>query len=276
MMNVGVCVNHVAGWNADEAFRVVAEQGFAHCQLLSWNHDMWTDEQAEEILTAVKKYGITITAFWCGWCGPTVWNFYEGQETLGLVPPVFRYERMKDLMAGADFAKKLGVVDVASHMGFISENPMDPNYHGLVTALRIVAEHCKANGQYLLFETGQETPVTMLRAFEDVGTGNLGVNLDPANLIMYGKANPVDALDVFGDYVRGVHGKDGCYPTNGRDLGAEKPMGQGKVDFKALLKGLHEHGYDGSITIEREIFGEQQTKDIMAAKVMLEDIIATL
>lgn len=274
-MNIGVCVTH-AGSNMEQAFQAITEQGFRHCQLLSWDTTLWTDEQAAAVAAARDKAGVEITAFWCGWRGPTIWNFYEGQETLGLVPETYRFERMMDLMNGADFAKKLGIVDVATHIGFIPENPFDTRYHGLITALKIVAEHIKANGQYLLFETGQETPVTLLRAFEDIGTGNLGVNLDPANLVMYGKANPVDALDVFGKYVRGMHGKDGRYPVDGRNLGAETPLGSGKVDFPALLKQLKALGYDGSITIEREISGEQQLADIKAGKAFLQAIIDQL
>ena len=134
----------------------------------------------------------------------------------------------------------------------------------------------KKNGQNLLFETGQETPVVLLRLFEEIDTGNLFLNLDPANLILYGKANPVDALDVFGDYVRGVHAKDGLYPTNGRELGHEVKVGEGKANFPALLKGLKEHGFDGSLTIEREISGEQQLIDIKETQEYLNNLIATL
>ena len=150
---------------------------------------------------------------------------------------------------------------------------MCSEFNDVVSAIKIVAEHCKENDQYLLFETGQETPVTLRRTIETVGTGNLGINLDPANLILYGKANPVDALDVFGEFVMGIHAKDGNYPTNGHDLGEEMPLGQGKVNFPALVKKLKEVGYDGALTIEREISGEQQIKDIMMAKELLEALI---
>ena len=119
------------------------------------------------------------------------------------------------------------------------------------------------------FETGQETPITLLRTIHDIGTDNLGINLDPANLLMYGKANPVDALDVFGQYVRGVHAKDGEYPTNGRQLGVEKPLGEGRVNFPALLTKLKALGFSGALTIEREISGPQQIADIQKAKQML-------
>ena len=221
-----------------------------------------------------EENGITISAFWCGWEGPCVWNFYDGQITLGLVPPEYRTMRIKNLCDGADFAHRLGVKNVVTHMGFIPENPNDPHFAPFCVAVRQVAEHLKKNVQNLLFETGQETPVTMLRCFEKVGMDNLGVNLDTANVILYGKANPVDALDVFGKYVMNIHAKDGLYPTNGHDLGNEVRIGDGKVDFKALFKKLHELGYDSYVTIEREIEGEQQISDIRHAKKYLGDIIA--
>ncbi len=274
-MKIGVCVSH-AQEDIRKAFQNVKELGLDNCQLLSWNPALWTDEQADLIKDALKETGVEITAFWCGWTGPQAWNFYDGQETLGLVPTAYRFHRVRELMMGSDFAKKLGIEDVVTHMGFIPENPLDSNYQGLIVAIRSVAQHCKNNGQHLLFETGQETPVTLLRAIQDIGTDNLGVNLDPANLVLYGKANPVDAMETIGKYVRGVHGKDGKYPTDGHNLGQETPIGQGRVDFEKLIRLLAENGYDGSITIEREITGDEQTRDILAGKKYLENIITNL
>ncbi len=271
-MQVGVCVVH-GERPVDEAFSKVASLGMAHCQLVSWDRRRWTEEEAERIREAGRRHGVSITAFWCGWSGPACWDFYGGQETLGLVPVAYRYARMQDLMDGADFAARLGVTDVVTHMGFLPENPQDGNYSGVVAAIRQVAAHLRKNGQYLLFETGQETPVTLRRTIEDTGAENLGVNLDPANLVMYGKANPVDALEVIGRFVRGVHAKDGRYPVNGRELGQEAPIGEGKVDFPRLLRGLRDCGYDGYITIEREISGPQQEQDIRRAKAYLETIL---
>jgi sugar phosphate isomerase/epimerase len=176
-------------------------------------------------------------------------------------------------MKGADFAAAIGVEDVITHVGFIPENPSDPEFPGLVSALRYLAHYFKDQGRYFLFETGQETPVTLLRTIEAIDVGNLGINLDPANLILYGKGNPVDALDVFGKYVRGVHAKDGLYPTNGLNLGRETPLGQGAVNFPLLVEKLKAQGYSGSLTIEREISGEQQMRDILQAKALLEKLI---
>jgi len=275
MMNIGICVQNTEN-DIEEAFIQMNSLGLRHCQLLSWNTSLWTDEEAQKINSACSRHGITVTAFWCGWSGPSVWDFYDGQETLGLVPVSYRYQRMLELMNGSDFAKKINVTDIVTHVGFIPENPYDPNYSGVITALKAIVNHMKNNGQYFLFETGQETPVTLLRAIEDIGLDNIGINLDPANLILYGKANPVDSLEIIGRYVRGVHAKDGFYPVDGKNLGREVAIGDGKVDFNALLKKLTELKYDGSITIEREITGEQQTIDILNGKKYIEEILAKL
>lgn len=274
-MRIGTCVNLNAMDGMEQKFATLREHGFDSCQLLSWNPAVWTDENADTLKGLLQEYGITVSAFWCGWEGPSVWNFYDGQITLGLVPPEYRQMRIQNLCDGADFAHKLGVTDVATHMGFIPENPYDPNFASFCVAVRTVAQHLKRNGQFLLFETGQETPVTMLRCFEQVGTDNLGINLDTANLILYGKANPVDALEVFGKYVRNLHAKDGRYPVNGHDLGSETRLGEGKVDFKALFAKLQELGYDSYVTIEREIEegSAEQLKDILDARAYLQSII---
>lgn len=272
-MRIGTCIQFDDTEYLAKKWEALKNGGFDNCQLVSWRPGLWTDENAAEICRLTAQYGVTLSAFWCGWEGPCTWNFDEGPETIGLVPPAYRAGRVKNLCDGADFAARLGVADIVTHMGFIPENPRDPEYEGFCDAVRAVALHCRKNGQHLLFETGQETPVTLLRCFETVGCDNLGVNLDTANLILYGKANPVDALDVFGKYVRNLHAKDGLYPTNGHDLGKETRLGEGRVDFHALFEKLHAYGYDAYVTIEREIDGEQQLADIQHAKAYLEQII---
>lgn len=272
-LNIGTCIVLSSMDGLAEKFATLRKHHFSSCQLLCWKPDLFTDENAAAIQTMLEENQITVSAFWCGWQGPSTWNFYEGQLTLGLVPVEYRQMRIENLCAGADFAHKLGITDIVTHMGFIPENPYDPNFAGFCVAVRTVAQHLKKNGQWLLFETGQETPVTMLRCFEMVGCDNLGINLDTANLILYGKANPVDALDVFGAYVRNLHAKDGCYPTNGHDLGKETKIGEGKVDFKALFTKLHELGYDSWVTIENELSSEDQLGDILDSRSYLQNII---
>ncbi|MFH0796456.1 MAG: sugar phosphate isomerase/epimerase family protein [Candidatus Omnitrophota bacterium] len=251
----------------------VKNLGLETCQLAGWDPGLYTEENARLVKETTKKLGVEITLLWAGWPGPAIWNFVEGPITLGLVPPEYRAMRIDALKKGSDFAKMIGVVNVATHAGFIPESPNDPLYPGLVVALRDVASHCENNGQNFCFETGQETPVTLLRVFTDIGLSNLGINLDPANLLLYGKANPVDALDVIGKFVRGVHAKDGEYPTDGYNLGKEKPLGEGRVDFPRLVPKLKGFGYRGALTIEREISGEQQIKDILKARDFLTPLL---
>lgn len=272
-MKIGTCVLFNSMEEIEQKLAMLKAYNIDSCQVISWVPSLLTAENAETMKSLLKQYGVTVSAFWCGWDGPMEWNFYGGPKTLGLVPQEYREMRIKNLCTGSDFAKKLGVTYVVTHMGFIPENPNDPVFESLCDAIRQVAIHMKKNGQMLLFETGQETPVAMLRCFEKVGTDNLAVNLDTANLILYGKANPVDALDILGPYVRGLHAKDGCYPTNGHDLGLETRLGEGRVDFPALFRKLKALGYNSYVTIEREIDGEQQTADILEARAYLQALI---
>ena len=271
IMKVGVLVQ--LSKDINETFKQVDSMGIHSCQVLCWNPELFTDEMAELVKSSAKEWNIEISALWCGWSGPVVWNFYDGPHTLGLVPVAYRESRLRELKRGSDFAEKIGVTDMITHVGYIPEVPTSTEYSGLIVALKDLANYMKAKGQYFLFETGQETPITLRRTIEDIGTGNLGINLDPANLILYGKANPVDALDVFGEYVRNVHGKDGKYPTNGKYTGDETRLGEGKVNYPAFIARLKEIGYDGCITIEREISGDEQIKDILHAKSVLESLI---
>ena len=277
-MKVGVLIELFKDTVIDERFQELKDMGMDSCQLVCWDRDILHDDGAAlAVNQAAEKHGVHITAFWCGWEGRRVWDFYEGKRTLGLVPADYRADRLKMLMEGSDFAQKIHVQDFATHVGYMPENPYDPKYQEVLTACKAIVEKCRENGQNFLFETGQETPVTLKRAIQDIekdlGKGNVGINLDPANLIMYGKANPVDALEVFGEYVRGIHGKDGRYPTDGHQLGAEVPLGQGKVNYPAFIAKLKEIGYQGDITIEREISGEEQKKDIRLAKEILDRLL---
>ena len=270
-MKLGVIISITD--DIDKEFKKVHDLGFPSCQLNGWDADRFTEETARQVNAARQRYDVEITSFWCGWGGPATWDFLDGPLTLGLVPVTFRQRRLETLMKGADFATQIGTGSLTTHVGFIPENLNDPDYKPLVVTLRYLAGYCRKKGLDFLFETGQETPTTLLRTIEDIGLDNVGVNLDPANLILYGKANPVDALDVIGTYVRGVHAKDGLYPTSGRYLGKEVPLGQGKVDFPRLVARLKEVGYDGALTIEREISGDQQIQDILMAKKLLEALI---
>lgn len=258
------------GNDPDAAMAKVHELGLPTCQV-------YVTEFAPGLVgslgKALGKYGIEATSMVVGGPGKEVWDFYEGPLTIGLVPRDTRAARIAHIKKASDFAKECGVAAVQTHCGFIPENPNDVLYKETVVAMREVAEYCERNGQNFRYETGQETPITLVRAIRDVGLDNQGVNFDLANLILYGKANPVDAIEILGPYVQGIHAKDGWWPTNPKDLGEEVAIGKGKVDFPRIIARLKEMKYAGAVTIEREISGEKQMEDVRGAKEYLQKLI---
>jgi len=263
----------IAGLDADlkQLAKDIRALELTAVQLCCWNPALFTPEMADTVKRELA--GIRISSLWAGWPGPVAWDFWQAPLVDGFVPPEYRAIRIEAMKRAADFAKRIGVTDIVTHAGFIPENPADGEYIKIVAALREVAVYCKNLGVYFNFETGQETPITLKRCIQDIGTDNLGINLDPANLLMYGKGNPVDAVGVFGEYVRAMHIKDGEYPTNGMSLGHERALGEGMVDFPALLARLHAIGFDGTLIIEREIEGPQQQVDIVKARDMVKAIM---
>lgn len=261
---IGLLIKLVSQENVEKDLKRVVDLGFKSCQISTYEPSLFCEETADLVKKYCKEFGITVSLLWVGWPGKCVWDFVDGPSTVGLVPLNVRKERCEIMKQGSDFAKLIGVDRIATHLGFIPENMDDPLYGPLIDDLRDVANHCKKNNQYFCFETGQETPVTLLRTIEDIGTDNLGINLDPANLVMYGKGNAVDSLKVFGKYLKGFHIKDGKYPTNGRELGLEVPVGQGDVQMPQLLKAMEELGYTEPYTIEIELDrreGEETLED---------------
>lgn len=257
----------------ENPFLPVAEMGLKTAQFQNWDMSLLTADFAKKVRKDLKESGLRLAAFWGGYSGRIVWNSCLGPGTCGLVPRDLRERRVAELKKGAEFAEMIGAPALITHCGFIPENPMDPLYTETINAVYDVASHCRKLGIGFWFESGQETPLTLLRAIEDLGLPNLGVNLDTANLILYGRGNPVDALDIVGKYVRNLHIKDGLHPANGKVLGKEVPVGEGKADFDKIIRKLVELDFSGELIIEREISGAQQIRDIRSARKLLEKLL---
>jgi len=254
--------------------KLVHDLGFKTCFLsLDGYLGKFTPALTKQFADLLDKYNVIATTAEVVYPQPLKWNFVEGPATIGLVPRAYRQARLDALKQCSDFAASLGIGRVQTHCGFIPEDPKDALYPETVTAIRTITEHCAANHQSFLMETGQETPTTMLRMLKDVNNPALGVGLDTANLILYGKANPVDALKMLGPHVQAMHAKDGKWPTDPDKLGEEVLIGKGDVDFTQVLTTLHHLGYKGAVSIERETSGPQQLVDVKAEKAYLENIL---
>jgi len=258
----------------EERLKRVHDLGFSNCFLSLDDYiGQFTPQLAAQFRDLLDKYELIATTVEVVGPGPLIWDFLRGPSTIGLVPQATRAARTDALRQASDFAKLLGIPQVQTHCGFIPEDPADPKYPGAVEAIRAVAQHCLDNGQNFLMETGQETPTTMSRMLRDAAMPNLAVGLDTANLILYGKSNPVDAVDILGPHIRSVHAKDGRWPIDPSKLGQEVLVGAGLVDFKKVFSKLHSIGYTGAITIERETSGPQQVEDVRNEKIYLEKIL---
>ena len=252
---------------------VAHELGVPTIHLHTPSRAVRTTERANEFLKQLAELGITITCMFGGFEGESYADIPTVERTVGLVPHATRAERVAELATIADFARELSVDCVGVHLGFIPHDPADPDYRQVVELTRNVCDHCGRNHQALHLETGQEPADVLVRFLDDVERDNLFVNFDPANMILYGAGEPLVALEQLGSRVRSVHCKDATWSDQpGETWGREVPLGEGDVDFPEFLRLLARMGYDGPLTIEREIpqEPERQKAEIGRAIELLE------
>jgi sugar phosphate isomerase/epimerase len=260
--------------NYKENIKTAKALGFDFGQICIWNMDFYTNENLKELKETLEKEEFRATDLWCGWRGPVVWSHPQKYSTLGLVPDYLRAVRMEDLRRGAKFAYDLGVSTVVTHTGFIPDDPYHPTHIAIVNELKAFCKELKDRGQRFAFETGEELPTTLVQFIKSIGEDNIGINLDPANMLINGRGNSYDSLCMFAPYVRGFHAKDGVYPKNGDPKGKEVMVGLGEANFPKLIDKLVEIGYDGYLSIEREIAeGDTRNAEIVKTKKYLEKLI---
>ncbi len=247
----------------------VKEFGFDCCQV---SLSEFKPGLAATLKKAFEESNVVPVSMICQGPGTYVYNFLDGPSTIGLVPEKFREERVNRLKKGIEFCKEAGIPAIQAHFGFIPENPRNNLYIEFVKVMKDLAAFAMQAGIDIYFETGQETPITLRRAIEDIGTGNLFVNYDTANLILYGKANPLDGLTILGKYARSFHIKDGFYPTDPYQLGKEAPIPEGLVDFPGIIAYLLKNNFTGHLVIENEM--SSNTRDyLVKTKKYLVDLI---
>jgi sugar phosphate isomerase/epimerase len=199
----------------------------------------------------------------------TVFAAYEGEDytdlptvarTVGFIPPETRAARERRTLEISDFAAALGVDGIACHIGCVPEDPTHPDYAAVRDVVRRVADYAARHSQTFALETGQEPARVLLRFMEDVNRPNLQINFDPANMILYGSGDPIEALRLLGPRVVSAHCKDGDWPPPGAAgaLGRERPLGEGAVGIARYVRTLTEIGFRGPLNVERETEDPQE------------------
>ncbi|MEO1498767.1 MAG: sugar phosphate isomerase/epimerase family protein [Planctomycetota bacterium] len=222
-----------------------------------------TEANAARFRDRLGELGIQISVVFAGFEGESYADIPTCKATVGLAPPATRAQRLVELKEIADFARLLsddtlayggGVIPVGLHVGFVPHDQSDPEFLAIVEATRAICDHCAPHGQAVHLETGQEPAEVLLDFLAAVDRANLFINFDPANMILYGCGEPLDALRKVGAHVKSVHCKDATGSDKpGETWGEETPLGKGEVDFRRFVAVLDDIGYTGPLTIEREI-----------------------
>ena len=215
--------------------------------------------RTQEIKREFAAANVEITVVFVGFAEDDYSTVESVIETVGLVPMGQRSARLRETLEIADFAAELGVGAIGMHFGFVPSDTQDPEFAAVVAAAREICDHCAGMGQTFNLETGQETASKLLEFINAVGRENLAVNFDPANMILYGSGEPLEALELIGRHVKSVHCKDAKKRREpGQPWHADAPLGSGDVNIERFLRKLNALGYDGPLTVEREYSADQK------------------
>ena len=254
---------------------VVKELQIPTIQLHAPHQSSRTQEMATSFKQKLDDFGLQLTAVFGGFEGESYESIPIVVESVGLVPASTRAARLQEMKEISDFSRLLSCDVVGLHLGFIPHEAASQTYEQIVKVTQELCTHAKDNGQALHLETGQETADGLLQFLDDTGADNLFVNFDPANMILYGTGEPIEALKKLGSHVRSVHCKDANWSDEpGKTWGQEMPLGEGQVNIGEYLATLAAIGYEGPLTIEREIPQEpaRQKQEIGHAARLLDSL----
>lgn len=261
-------------WAVRDPLPVIKALGVS-CGQLGIAGDVNLTGAAERWKKELAEHDFTLFTVFCAYNGENYADIPTVERTVGFIPPATRAEREARTIEVSDFAAAIGVKSIACHIGFVPEDTSNPDFIAVRDMVRRICDHAKKNGQTFALETGQEPAQTLLHFFKEVDRDNLGINFDPANMILYGTGDPIEALGILAPHVISVHAKDGNWPPKDKPgaLGTEQPLGQGSVGMPRFVAKLKEIGYKGAMNIEREVEDLQQRyADMASAVVLLEEL----
>jgi len=216
-----------------------------------------------------QQAGIGIVSGMFGCVGEDYSTLETIRATGGIAPDATWEQNWQNIQATAELAQQLGLKLVTFHAGFLPHEASDPSFAKLRQRLIQTADAFQARGIALGLETGQETAAVLSDFLRQLAKPSVGVNFDPANMLLYDKGNPIEALRTLGPWIRQVHIKDARRTKIPGTWGEEVVAGTGEVDWPAFFKTLEQVGFRGDLCIEREA-GNQRLADIRAAREMVE------
>jgi len=217
----------------------------------------------QEYLSAIQSQDWTVSATMIDFPQEDYSTLEAIKKTGGIVPDECWDTNRDRFFAAVDISSQLGVKYITTHLGFIDES--DPAYAAKIRErTQCLAERAAANGLTFLLETGQESAADLKAFLQELNHPQVGVNFDPANMILYDKGDPIDSVRTLGPWIKHIHIKDATRTETPGTWGAEVPWGQGQVGPAAFLDALDEVGFTGTIAIEREA-GDDRVGDIKQA-----------
>lgn len=271
--NIGVCSWSLQPAGLEDLVAKVKQLGLSHLQLAVGEFASLPDADQDRAIGLINDSGLTVTATMVSYPGEDYGSINAVRRTGGLLPDELWPERERLTLAAAAFTAKLGVTKISTHIGFIPP-PSHRDYETIVGRIGSLAKPLADLKIDLLMETGQEPASELLQFLNNLNVRNFGINFDPANMLLYGSGDPIDAIQVLGRHIRHVHVKDAVKSKNpGIDWGEEVPFGDGQVPHEAYLGALKAINYTGPLVIEREA-GDDRMGDVAYAIETLQELAA--
>jgi len=262
--DVGVCSWSLRPKDTAELVGLVKQLGLAHVQLALGPLLFLDDKRKHFELGQLRASGVKLTGGMIAFPGEDYSSIDSIRRTGGYVPDDQWPLRKRVSGQAAALAKELGASSVTTHVGFIPRKG-EEGYDRMLGRVREIADGFRALGVELGMETGQEPAGELLDFLNELRSPNVFVNFDPANMILYGAGDPIEAIAVLGRHIRHVHVKDGASSARpGEEWGEEVSFGTGDVGPKRFLQALRGIDYRGPFAIEREA-GEQRVADVTSA-----------
>lgn len=250
--DIGVCSWSLRLEGFDQVAAVVEQLGLAHLQLALGPLLFLDDKRKFQELGHLRAAKLTITAGMIAFPGENYDTIALIRQTGGYLPDATWPIRKQLTVAAGKLAAELELKLLSTHIGFIPPSSHE-DYGKLVDRVSEVAAALAPLGVTLLTETGQEEAPTLLQFLNDLSQRNVGVNFDPANMILYGAGDPIAAIRTLDRHIRHVHVKDAVASSQpGITWGQEVPFGVGQVPHAEFLLALKEIGYTGPLAIECE------------------------